>query len=611
MTIEPANFCFKSPNDAKNQESYDCGKNCDSKKFVARLVGMPDLETLLEKAKAALAKNKEKELKKEIGKLKGHVDELLELKGSLSKEAKGILQFLNEFGQEAKKESYLKTKAENVKKLASFEKESKAFEKEIEKIISEKDRIEKTVLQLRKRKEMFEAGPLSKELQELQQRSNELELKVGGYKIEQVELKKRVEDLNAEKQQCEAELEQAEGMLKMAVDQKENVERAIKELEGKIEQASQQSRMMEEEKQRLLGKMQQLSVKREELEQRIDQLQKEMNEFAVENSRNEVRMQDLNEEFKNYETIKLLEIFKLGELRGRVSEIEGELMAIGAVNMKALENFDQYNTEVLDIKQKADKLDEERKAVMEMIDKVEVRKLQVFMDCFNEINTRFNNIYYQFFEGEGRLGLTNAENPLEGGMTIEAKYKEDKLKSIDAMSGGEKSLTALAFLFAIQSYRPSPFYLFDEADAALDKENSLKLGRMLKEISRNSQFIAISHNDSIVKQADQLIGVALNKQRSSVVGLRLKGKLEEMKKGRHIEIREEDLEKTKEDEEEERKEMQEAEGKIGTGVVEDKKEETEWEEKKEAVGEEDKVEEKETESTENKTEPTEENSENL
>jgi chromosome segregation protein len=90
------------------------------------------------------------------------------------------------------------------------------------------------------------------------------------------------------------------------------------------------------------------------------------------------------------------------------------------------------------------------------------------------------------------------------------------------MSGGEKALTALAFLFAIQMYESAPFYFFDEADAALDRENSEKLARMIGQISRESQFVAITHNDSLIREAHQIIGVALNEQKSSVIGLKLK-----------------------------------------------------------------------------------------
>jgi len=91
------------------------------------------------------------------------------------------------------------------------------------------------------------------------------------------------------------------------------------------------------------------------------------------------------------------------------------------------------------------------------------------------------------------------------------------------MSGGEKTLTALAFMFAIQLYSPAPFYAFDEADAALDKENSMKMGSLIEKIAEKSQFIAITHNDTITKKARQIVGVALNKDNSSVIGLKLKG----------------------------------------------------------------------------------------
>ena len=133
-------------------------------------------------------------------------------------------------------------------------------------------------------------------------------------------------------------------------------------------------------------------------------------------------------------------------------------------------------------------------------------------------------MFFSLFEGEGQLSLSNTEKPLEAGLVIEAKHKGQNLQNIDSMSGGEKSLTALAFLFAIQLYEPAPFYVFDEADAALDKENSSKIVGLIKEVSKQSQFIAITHNEALINEADQIIGVALNKQKSSVIGLKLKEK---------------------------------------------------------------------------------------
>lgn len=130
-------------------------------------------------------------------------------------------------------------------------------------------------------------------------------------------------------------------------------------------------------------------------------------------------------------------------------------------------------------------------------------------------------MYTSFFNGTAQLSLTNPAKPLESGLIIEAKHGEEKmLKNIDSMSGGEKSLTSLAFIFAIQLYEPAPFYFFDEVDAALDMTNSKKVGVLIKEMSKSSQFISITHNDSVVKVADQIVGVAKNNTSSSVIGLK-------------------------------------------------------------------------------------------
>src|SRR3989338_7406033 len=131
-------------------------------------------------------------------------------------------------------------------------------------------------------------------------------------------------------------------------------------------------------------------------------------------------------------------------------------------------------------------------------------------------------MFYNFFKGKGDLELTDMEDLLEAGLIIKAQHKGDQFQRLESMSGGEKTLTALAFLFAIQLYEPAPFYIFDEADAALDKENSVKLVNVVCEMGKKSQFIVISHNDAIIKRADQIVGVALDQNKSSVIGLNLK-----------------------------------------------------------------------------------------
>ncbi|MBI4210349.1 MAG: AAA family ATPase [Candidatus Diapherotrites archaeon] len=365
-------------------------------------------------------------------------------------------------------------------------------------------------------------GSLLSKLQELNERKAERQNACTRLSAEIESLEARVSEAADEIRGCEEEVSAAEKAIEGMESERAASESAVRDAEAELEKASKANRLLEEEKDRLTRKISAISEKREQLSAAIESREKEMNELNLEQSRNEVRIVDLEEEYKEFSAVEPFKEFQLNELKKRIPAIEKEIEGLGAINMKSMENFDSFRKEVDDVREKAVKLDEERKAVVEMIDKIEVRKLNVFMDCFRHIAAKFSDLYYKFFEGEGQLDLSDKLNPLEGGLLIQAKYKEDTLKSIDAMSGGEKSLTALAFLFAIQSFHPAPFYIFDEVDAALDKDNSVKVGRMIKEQSGKSQFISISHNDSVINQADQIIGVALNRQKSSVIGLRLK-----------------------------------------------------------------------------------------
>jgi chromosome segregation protein len=304
------------------------------------------------------------------------------------------------------------------------------------------------------------------------------------------------------------------------------INREVSGLEVAMDKAEREKRQLMGEKEKLEGQLQSQLERQSSLQSRLKSLEKQENSLMIERSKQEVKIADLSEEFKQFEGVKVVEGTAVQQLRERLSEIDKRIKELGAINMKAIESFDELRDEVVDARKKVDKLEEERMAVLEMIEKIEVKRTNIFWDCFNAMNKNFADMYFTLFGGQGQLSLSNEEKPLESGLIIEAKHKGESLQNIDSMSGGEKTLTALAFMFAIQLYEPAPFYIFDEADAALDKENSSKLVKIIKNASRGSQFIAITHNDPLVKEADQIIGVALNKEKSSVIGLKLKEKME-------------------------------------------------------------------------------------
>jgi len=122
--------------------------------------------------------------------------------------------------------------------------------------------------------------------------------------------------------------------------------------------------------------------------------------------------------------------------------------------------------------------------------------------------------------GEASLVLENP-NDLESGLIIQANPEGKNVVNIDGMSGGEKTLTALAFLFAIQKYKPAPFYILDEIDAALDKENTKKVAEVIKSFSKDAQFIVITHNDQTIKYGDSVFGCTMDRGETRILGLEL------------------------------------------------------------------------------------------
>ncbi|VVB60695.1 Chromosome partition protein Smc [uncultured archaeon] len=216
-----------------------------------------------------------------------------------------------------------------------------------------------------------------------------------------------------------------------------------------------------------------------------------------------------------------------GKLEREIRDCDRQLRAIGPVNLKAIEEFDALNKDYETFRERLDKLKEEKDSITSMIAQIEEKRKVIFITALNAISEEFSKVFRDLAEGQAELLLEDQKN-IESGLVIKAQPKEKKLLSIDSLSGGEKTLTALAFLFAIQRFRPSPFYLLDEIDAALDKPNASKVGELITKYADESQFIMVSHNDVTVKKSERVYGVSMQKGVSQVFGVELKenGQLE-------------------------------------------------------------------------------------
>jgi chromosome segregation protein len=147
-------------------------------------------------------------------------------------------------------------------------------------------------------------------------------------------------------------------------------------------------------------------------------------------------------------------------------------------------------------------------------------KKNTFMEAFVAIDKNFQDIFAELSHGHGKLELENPEDPFSGGLVIRAQPRDKKMQRIEALSGGEKSLTALSFVFAFQRYAPAPFYAFDEVDMMLDGANADRLARMVKRQSEQAQFVVVSLRRPMIENGDHAIGVSLRSDGfSKVVGI--------------------------------------------------------------------------------------------
>lgn len=219
------------------------------------------------------------------------------------------------------------------------------------------------------------------------------------------------------------------------------------------------------------------------------------------------------DEVPNYETVYM-----------RIQAIDEAIRRLEPVNMRAIDEYNEVELRLSDLQGKRDTLFTEREQLLERIDQYEHLKRDAFMEAYTNINANFKEIFHELSDGMGELLLDDPDDPFAGGMTLRAQPKEKTLQRIEAMSGGEKSLTALAFIFAIQQYHPAPFYAFDEIDMFLDGWNVERVSKRVKTSGSRVQFIVVSLRKPMIQAASRTIGVTMQENNlTSITGVKLNG----------------------------------------------------------------------------------------
>lgn len=283
---------------------------------------------------------------------------------------------------------------------------------------------------------------------------------------------------------------------------------------------------LEERQKEFSGELNELRIKRSEASQQIQDSELKLMKFDADKERISIQMVAIEERARalgievdmlRHQVGDLDTNLSLSEIEGKIAEADGALRKIGAVNMLAIEEYEKVQRQVGERTERKETLSRERATLIERIEKFEQMKYEAFTTAFRAIDTNFREIFARLTSGSGHLILENEEDPFAGGMTFAVQPRDKKVHLLSSLSGGEKSLTTLAFIFSIQRYIPAPFYAFDEVDMSLDGSNLERIASMITEFSPHSQFVIVSLRKPMIEAAQRIMGVTLRPDKSTLV----------------------------------------------------------------------------------------------
>ena len=212
-------------------------------------------------------------------------------------------------------------------------------------------------------------------------------------------------------------------------------------------------------------------------------------------------------------TAKAVEVEKLKSSKDYLRSLENKINNFGDVNLLAINEFKELKEKYDYLARERDDVVKSRKQVMDLIQEIDERIHEDFHTTYENINENFNKMCEETIRNtEGRLNIINPEDFDNCGIEIFVKFKNKKKQPLSLLSGGEKSMVAIAFIMAIFMYKPSPFTFLDEIEAALDEKNTKNLLAKLRDFTDKSQFILITHNKETMKESDSIFGVTMNKE---------------------------------------------------------------------------------------------------
>ena len=342
------------------------------------------------------------------------------------------------------------------------------------------------------------------------------------------DLDARLNELELEQQYAEDALDDLQERIETAQEKKADARDDIRDHEAEIEERKAELEKKREAVEELEAELAELKADREDLQatlraaktdrddkrDEVDRIESNLDSLRETKERLSWEIDELDAEVGDYDPEA---IPGHDEVQSAIDRLTAEMEALEPVNMLAIDEYDEVQSELDDLQERRDVLVDEREAIEERIDRFDRQKKETFMHAFDAINRNFTDIFERLSDGTGDLHLENAEDPFDGGLTMKAQPGDKPIQRLTAMSGGEKSLTALAFIFAIQRHNPAPFYALDEIDAFLDAANAERVGEMVDDLSADAQFVVVSHRSALLERSERAIGVTMQGDNVSAV----------------------------------------------------------------------------------------------
>ena len=274
-------------------------------------------------------------------------------------------------------------------------------------------------------------------------------------------------------------------------------------------------------KETLSAKQKNFFTEREEMSKQMNALDKEVYRLNSQKEKLENSIESqINYMWDEYEitlsdaaSMRNEEMADLPAMKKDISRLKDEIRKLGDVNVNAIEDYKNLMERYTFLKTQHDDLVEAEQTLLGIIEELDTSMRKQFNEKFAEINREFDKVFKELFGGgKGTLELLEDEDVLEAGIRIIAQPPGKKLVNMMQMSGGEKSLTAICLLFAIQNLKPSPFCLLDEIEAALDENNVGRFAKYLHKLTKNTQFIVITHRRGTMEKADRLYGITMEEK---------------------------------------------------------------------------------------------------